>query len=128
MKITKKKLQELDACVPGVDWFESQFPEGATIEELLDRIRYKKAPWMSWLFANFKLSGVCEGWYPNGQLCDRDSYVNGKLNGLCEWCYSNGQFASRENYVNDELDRVCEYWDKNGKLRSRENYVNGVKV
>lgn len=128
MKITKKKLQNLDACKDGVDWFIENFPNGTTIDELLDRIRDKKAPWMSWVFANFKLSGVCEAWCSNGQLGDRDNYVNGKLEGLCEWWYSNGQLASRENYVNDELDGVCEYWHLNGQLRYRENYVNGVKV
>jgi antitoxin component YwqK of YwqJK toxin-antitoxin module len=50
-----------------------------------------------------KLDGLCELWYPNGQLSERFTCCNGKIHGLCEDWYENGQ-----------LDKVSEEWNEDG--------------
>jgi antitoxin component YwqK of YwqJK toxin-antitoxin module len=42
---------------------------------------------IGWLFETFKVSGICGGYYENGQMEFRDNYRDGKKHGLCTWYY-----------------------------------------
>ena len=101
--ITKEQLIQLQASEGFLDYFNENFPDGGKIKDILEQIKKDKKNYSYWLFENFKLSGLCEGFYENGNIRYRWNYVDGKLNGLCEWFYNNGKIESRENYIHGEL-------------------------
>lgn len=64
------------------------------------------------------LDGMCEFWYPNGQLESVEPYKNGQINGSVIRYYRNGQMKSRIPMKNGMRsgDAGELFWDKNGKL------------
>lgn len=78
----------------------------------------------------FYKDGLAEGmgysWHRNGQLKERATYKRGKLDGLCEEWYDNGQLAGRCSYKAGKLDGLYERWHENGQLRKRLPYRAGL--
>lgn len=75
---------------------------------------------------NLRLTGVKEGYYPNGQLFDRLHYKRGEKDGLYESWHENGQQCMRFNFKRDELDGICLTWYPTGQLHELMHYDNGL--
>ena len=75
---------------------------------------------------NLHLTGVQEGYYQDGQLCDRKHFRQGKVDGLFENWYPSGQQWIRANFKWGELDGVSLIWHPNGKLHELSHYQNGL--
>ena len=77
---------------------------------------------------NGELEGLCETWYPNGQMEARMNFKNGKLDGLCETWHPDGKREGRSYYKDGELHGLSKVWDRNGKLIERAIYKEGIRA
>jgi antitoxin component YwqK of YwqJK toxin-antitoxin module len=129
MKITMEVLKKKGASRSVVEEFKKAFPDGAEIEDVLQRLKEKKGHrgYLLWLFKAFALTGVAEDWHPNGRLCSRCGYKNGKPHGINEEWYLNGQLRYRYEYKNGVEHGISEGWNKNGQRSYRGGYKNGVE-
>ena len=66
--------------------------------------------------------GPWEEYHDNGNLMDKENYVNGKLHGLYESYYSNGKLWYKVNYVNGVEHGLSE-WYSNGKLNIKQYFL-----
>ena len=68
MKITLDELKKKDACKDGLKWFKKTFGNQAEHTKIIKELEKEKDCdcWIDWLFENFKLSGICKGWYSDG--------------------------------------------------------------
>lgn len=73
----------------------------------------------------FKLDGISNSWFKNGQLKSQLTYTYGKQNGIESTWYENGKLATEANYINGNIDGKSIGWYENGQLKSEFNYVNG---
>lgn len=69
-------------------------------------------------------SGLCYGYYENGQKGLRGAYKNGVRDGVWEYWYSNGQKKVEGSYVMGKKNGQWNYWFPNGQLRIKANYKN----
>lgn len=74
-----------------------------------------------------KLDGDRIVYYKNGQIAEKQHYVNGKLEGESIW-YSERAIKLKEFiYVNGELHGYSKYYDPKGELITEGRYKNGKK-
>jgi len=127
MKITVDMLRAKNACEDQVELFEQVFPNGMDWPADLETAGRAGLD-TAWGAVKFGLSGVREGWHPNGQLRYRRRCEHGKLHGVCEDWHANGQLWYRAHFEHGELHGVCEAWYANGELWFRSHYEHGKLV
>ncbi|SFZ94594.1 Antitoxin component YwqK of the YwqJK toxin-antitoxin module [Flaviramulus basaltis] len=77
--------------------------------------------------ANGRLTGERLVYYPNGQIAERQNYLDGKLNGLSAW-YSESDIVLKEYiYVNGELHGSSKFYNPKGELITEGAYKRGKK-
>ena len=127
LKITADMLREHDACQDQVDLFEEVFPNGAVVPDDIEKAG-KAGLATGWAFKVFKLTGVAERWYENGQQWYRWEYRNGKRHGVYEGWHANGQQSYRREYRDDKRHGVAERWYANGQQWYRWEYRDGKLI
>ena len=121
MNITLKKLKEHEACKEGIKAFKSLKRDTINIYELVKMLDDNKDSngYIYWLFNQFKLTGVCRGWYSNGKLRYEGYYLNGQYHNTegpaINW-YENGKLSYEEYYLNGEK-LTKEQWEKKKNTR-----------
>ena len=127
MKITLNQLKKKDASIDGLKWFEDTFENQAEHTKIIKQLEKEKDShdWILWLFRNFKLSGICRGWYSNGTKHYKQHYKNGKGHGIYIGWRSNGNKAFEYNFKNGDRHGISIVYDYNGNKSYEHNYKNG---
>lgn len=123
--ITHDKLKSLDACGEGLEWFDTNYPNGATIEELLGNKRIA-THYLHWGFTHFITNAAQKAKYWERVEVDDSS----RLSTHSSFKVSNSCFVSNSvrvrdsKYVFDSNDvRNCEnVWNSKSIKTSSEIY------
>ena len=76
---------------------------------------------------NGQLTGERLVYYPNGQIAEKQNYLEGKLNGISAW-YSEKNIVLKEfMYVNGELHGSSKFYNPKGELITEGVYKKGKK-
>jgi len=129
--ITLKDLEN-EACEEGLNYFKTNFSNGAKVIDVIKKLEDSKttACWIFWLCVAFKLTYEAKKWYKkrwykNEQLLANHSYKDGKPHGLCQGWYKNGQLQYSFNYKDGKEHGLCQIWYENGQLQSSYHYKDG---
>ena len=130
MKITLDELKKKDACAEGLKWFEDTFENQAEHTEIIKQLEKEKDcdNWIDWLFRNFKLSGICRGWFSNGTKSYEWNYKNGKLHGICRGWYSNGNKWYEDHFKNGKEHGISIVYYYDGNKSYECNFKNGERI
>ncbi|MDO7172784.1 toxin-antitoxin system YwqK family antitoxin [Mariniflexile sp. AS56] len=85
------------------------------------------------------LHGERTVYYPNGQIAEKQTYINGKLDGvstvyseknilLSELIYVNGELHGYSKYYSPKAEMLAEGWYKNGKKEGVWKYYEDGKL
>jgi len=74
------------------------------------------------------MNGVWEGYYDNGQLHSKGSYLYDKRIGLWNSFYSDGTIEEVGSYLNDKKNGVWKIFDYDTKNITKITYKNGDVV
>ncbi|ULC58554.1 toxin-antitoxin system YwqK family antitoxin [Flaviramulus sp. BrNp1-15] len=77
--------------------------------------------------ANGNLNGERLVYYPNGQIAEKQNYVDGKLEGSSLWYSEKNVVLKSFNYVNDELHGEAKFFNPKGELITEGFYKKGKK-
>ena len=72
-----------------------------------------------------KLNGLSEGWYSDGQLQVRETFVESRSHGVRIKWYSNGKKKAEDTMKHGELHGSCRKWHDNGLLSEEMTMING---
>jgi len=125
--ITLKDLEDLEACEKGLNYFKTNFSNGAKVIDVIKKLEGSKTTtsWVFWLCKAFKLTYEVKRWYENEQLWSNCNYKDGKLHGLCQDWHKNGQSLTSYNYKDGKEHGLCRWWYSDGQLRFSYNYKDG---
>jgi len=80
---------------------------------------------------HYNNKGILEGdrfvYYENGQIAEKQFYINGKLEGASVWYSEKGIVLKAFVYVNGELHGVSKYYSSEGELITEGQYKKGKK-
>ncbi|WP_406684068.1 toxin-antitoxin system YwqK family antitoxin [Seonamhaeicola sp. MEBiC1930] len=80
---------------------------------------------------NYNLKGNLDGerfvYYSNGQVAEKQNYVDGKLEGESVWYSIKNVILKQFVYVNGELHGVSKYYNPKGELIAEGSYKLGKK-
>ncbi|WP_299550344.1 toxin-antitoxin system YwqK family antitoxin [Seonamhaeicola sp.] len=76
---------------------------------------------------NGNLDGERFVYYPNGQVAEKQNYIDGKLEGESIWYSLKNVVLKHFIYVNDELHGVSKYYNPKGELIAEGRYKHGKK-
>ncbi|MDO5988654.1 toxin-antitoxin system YwqK family antitoxin [Flavivirga amylovorans] len=83
------------------------------------------------ILENYNDKGNLEGerhvYYPNGQVAEKQNYVDGKLEGISTWYASNDVVLKTYVYVNGELHGESKFYNSMGDLITEGRYKHGKK-
>lgn len=117
-KITSKRLKSLDACREGIEWFETNYPNGTTIDELLDNKRIATY-YLHWGFARFATTPEQKAKYWERVEVDDSS----RLSTHSSFKVSNSCFVSNSTRVRDS-----KYVFDSNDIKNCENVWNSKSV
>jgi len=125
--ITSKDLERLKACKKGLNYFKTNFSNGAKVIDVIKKLEDIKTTtsWIDWLCDVFKLTYRAKEWYPNGQLASSYNYKDGLYHGLCLNWYPNGQLWSSDVCKNGRRHGLCLDWYSTGQLQTSYNCKDG---
>ncbi|MDO5968821.1 toxin-antitoxin system YwqK family antitoxin [Flavivirga aquimarina] len=66
-------------------------------------------------------------YYPNGQIAEKQNYINGELNGVSIWYSVNNVVLKEFIYVNGELHGISKIYNSKGELIVEGQYKQGKK-
>ncbi|MDG1729104.1 MAG: hypothetical protein P8K68_12980 [Algibacter sp.] len=66
-------------------------------------------------------------YYPNGQIAEKQNYINGKLNGESFWLSQKNVTLKTYSYENGELHGAAKFYNPKGELLSEGQYKRGKK-
>lgn len=132
MKISYELLKKHKAWKDWLRDFEDYFGKETEVDiwEVIKLLKETKNShcYISWLFINFKLTGVARNWWSDDQLSSESTYKNGERHGRCREWYIGGQLYCEENYINGKKHGRCREWCSNGRLWDEVYYRHGVPI
>ncbi len=66
-------------------------------------------------------------YYPNGQIAEKQNYINGKLNGESFWLSEKNVVLKSYIYENGDLHGSAQFYNPKGELLSEGKYKRGKK-
>ena len=92
IRVTLKVLKKHNACPDAIERFKKENHEGQDVWEIINILEKEKDSnnYIWWLFEKYKLSGICQGWWENGNKCHEATFIKGKFHDRCRGWYDNG--------------------------------------
>jgi len=135
--ITLQDLENLGACGAVLNYFKTNFLNGAQIIDVIKGLEDVKTTtdWIDWLCDTFKLTYEARRWYENGQLRSSYNYKDGKRHGLFQRWSSDGRFRFSCNYSDGPLEKFITLKDLERLGACKEvleyfktNFLNGAQI
>ena len=130
-KITQEILKKNNELVSEpffegfIEYFNKTFPQGTTLEKLLNQLNIDKSLYGHIIFRHLRLSGLCVIYHENGVEKMIANYKNGMFHGLCVTIRDNGTMHCSRMFQNNRLHGETKEHDINENIIRITHYKHG---